>query len=128
LGVNLTVLLAEDNPVNQQLTRTWLEQFGHRVLTADDGQQALETLKHQQVDLLMLDVMMPGVDGLSVLKALRLTEEQNGTHLPVVMLTGQALDGDQQRFIALGADAYVSKPVNRDKLEQAIKQLRFTAP
>ena len=126
--MNLTVLLAEDNPVNQQLTRTWLEQFGHRVLTADDGQQALETLKHQQVDLLMLDVMMPGVDGLSVLKALRLTEEQNGTHLPVVMLTGQALDGDQQRFIALGADAYVSKPVNRDKLEQAIKQLRFTAP
>ena len=125
--MNLTVLLAEDNPVNQQLTRTWLEQFGHRVLTADDGQQALETLKHQQVDLLMLDVMMPGVDGLSVLKALRLTEEQNGTHLPVVMLTGQALDGDQQRFIALGANGYVSKPVNRDKLEQAIKQLRFTA-
>ena len=121
--VGLTVLLAEDNPVNQTVTRTLLEQFGHRVLLAADGSQALQTLAQQRVDVLLLDVMMPGMDGLAVLKALRLTEKHTCAHLPVLMLTGQAMDGDHERFMALGADGYVSKPVNRDKLDQAIEQL-----
>jgi len=124
----LTVLLAEDNPVNQTLTRALLEQLGHCVLTVADGSQALDLVKQQKVDVLLLDVMMPAMDGLSALKALRRLEKHTGAHLPVLMLTGQALEGDQERFIALGADGYVSKPVNRDKLEQVIKQLRFTAP
>jgi len=68
-------------------------------------------------------VMMPGMDGLAILKALRLTEKHTCAHLPVLMLTGQAMDGDHERFMALGADGYVSKPVNRDKLDQAIKHL-----
>jgi len=123
----LTVLLAEDNPVNQTLTRALLEQLGHCVLTVADGSQALDLVKQQKVDVLLLDVMMPAMDGLSALKALRRSEKHTGAHLPVLMLTGQALDGDQERFIALGANGCVSKPVNRDKLEQAIKQLRLTA-
>jgi hypothetical protein len=123
----LTVLLAEDNPVNQTLTRALLEQLGHCVLTVADGSQALDLVKQQKVDVLLLDVMMPAMDGLSALKALRRSEKHTGAHLPVLMLTGQALDGDQERFIALGANGHVSKPVNRDKLEQAIKQLRLTA-
>jgi len=127
-AVGLTLVLAEDNPVNQTLTRALLEQLGHRVWTVADGSQALDLVKQQTVDVLLMDVMMPGMDGLSALKALRRAEKNTGARLPVLMLTGQALDGDQERFIALGADGYVSKPVNRDKLEQAIKQLRFTAP
>jgi len=127
-AVGLTLVLAEDNPVNQTLTRALLEQLGHRVWTVADGSQALDLVKKQTVDVLLMDVMMPGMDGLSALKALRREEKNTGARLPVLMLTGQALDGDQERFIALGADGYVSKPVNRDKLEQAIKQLRFTAP
>ena len=119
----LTVLLAEDNPVNQTLTRALLEQLGHRVLTVADGSQALDLVKQQKVDVLLLDVMMPAMDGLSALKVLRRSEKHTGAHLPVLMLTGQAMDGDHERFIALGADGYVSKPVNHDKLEQAIKQL-----
>ena len=127
-AVGLTLVLAEDNPVSQTLTRALLEQLGHRVWTVADGSQALDLVKQQTVDVLLMDVMMPGMDGLSALKALRRAEKNTGARLPVLMLTGQALDGDQERFIALGADGYVSKPVNRDKLEQAIKQLRFTAP
>jgi len=119
----LTVLLAEDNPVNQTLTRRLLEQLGHRVLSADDGLQSLQVLAQQRVDVLLLDVQMPGMDGLAVLKALRQSEKLTRAHLLVLMLTGQAMDGDPERFIALGADGYVSKPVNRDKLDQAIKQL-----
>ena len=125
-AVGLTLVLAEDNPVNQTLTRALLEQLGHRVWTVADGSQALDLVKQQTVDVLLMDVMMPGMDGLSTLKALRREEKNTGARLPVLMLTGQALDGDLERFIALGADGYVSKPVNRDKLEQAIKQLRFT--
>ena len=123
-AVGLTLVLAEDNPVNQTLTRALLEQLGHRVWTVADGIQALDLVKQQTVDVLLMDVMMPGMDGLSALKALRRAEKHTGARMPVLMLTGQALDGDQERFIALGADGYVSKPVNRDKLEQAIKQLR----
>ena len=121
--VGLTVLLAEDNPVNQTLTRRLLEQLGHRVLSAVDGSQSLQLLAQQRVDVLLLDVQMPGTDGLAVLKALRQSEKLTRAHLPVLMLTGQAMDGDPERFIASGADGYVSKPVNRDKLDQAIKQL-----
>ena len=121
--VGLTVLLAEDNPVNQTLTRALLEQLGHRVLSAVDGSQTLQLLAQQRVDVLLLDVQMPGMDGLAVLKALRQSEKLTRAHLLVLMLTGQAMDGDPERFIALGADGYVSKPVNRDKLDQAIKQL-----
>ena len=121
--VGLTVLLAEDNPVNQTLTRALLEQLGHRVLSAVDGSQTLQLLAQQRVDVLLLDVQMPGMDGLAVLKALRQSEKLTQAHLPVLMLTGQAMDGDPERFIASGADGYVSKPVNRDKLDQAIKQL-----
>ena len=127
-AVGLTLVLAEDNPVNQTLTRALLEQLGHRVWTVADGSQALDLVKQQTVDVLLMDVMMPGMDGLSALKALRREEKNTGARMPVLMLTGQALDGDLERFIALGADGYVSKPVNRDKLELAIKQLRFTAP
>ena len=116
-------MLAEDNPVNQTLTRALLEQLGHRVLSAVDGSQTLQLLTQQRVDVLLLDVQMPGMDGLAVLKALRQSEKLTRAHLPVLMLTGQAMDGDPERFIALGADGYVSKPVNRDKLDQAIKQL-----
>ncbi len=119
----LTVLLAEDNPVNQTLTRRLFEQLGHRVLSAVDGSQTLQVLAQQRGDVLLLDVMMPGMDGMAVLKALRQSEKLTRAHLPVLMLTGQAMDGDHERFIALGADGYVSKPVNRDKLDQAIKQL-----
>ena len=100
-----------------------LEQLGHRVLSAVDGSQSLQLLAQQRVDVLLLDVQMPGTDGLAVLKALRQSEKLTRAHLPVLMLTGQAMDGDPERFIALGADGYVSKPVNRDKLDQAIKQL-----
>ena len=127
-AVGLTLVLAEDNPVNQTLTRALLEQLGHRVWTVADGSQALDLVKQQKVDVLLMDVMMPGMDGLSALKALRREEKHTGARMPVLMLTGQALEGDLERFIALGADGYVSKPVNRDKLEQAIKQLRFTPP
>jgi CheY-like chemotaxis protein len=124
----LMLVLAEDNPVNQTLTRSLLEQLGHRVLTVADGSQALEALKQQPVDVLLLDVMMPGLDGLSTLKALRRSETHTGARLPVLMLTGQAMDGDLERFTALGADGHVSKPVNRDKLDRAIKQLGLPAP
>lgn len=124
----LTVLLAEDNPVNQAVTRTLLEQLGHRVVTAGDGVQTLQTLAQQRVDLLLLDVMMPGVDGLAVLKAVRHTEKHTGAHLPVLMLSGEAMDGDREGFLAKGADGHVAKPVNREKLEQALKPWGLTVP
>ena len=121
------VLLAEDNPVNQAVTRALLEQLGHRVVTAGDGVQTLQTLAQQRVDLLLLDVMMPGVDGLAVLQALRHSEKHTGAHLPVLMLSGQALDGDRERFLAMGADGHVAKPVNRDKLTAAMTRLGLAA-
>lgn len=115
----LTVLLAEDNPVNRTVTRSLLEQLGHRVLLAADGSQALQTLAQQRPELLLLDVMMPGVDGLAVLAGLRRLEKHTGAHLPVLMLSGQALPGAHERFMALGADGCVAKPVNLEKLTTA---------
>ena len=127
------LMLVEDDDDVRAIACMALEAVGgFAVEQCSSGAEALQhivalesALKPQ---LILLDVMMPGLDGLSTLKALRRSETHTGARLPVLMLTGQAMDGDLERFTALGADGHVSKPVNRDKLDRAIKQLGLPAP
>jgi CheY-like chemotaxis protein len=122
----MQVLLAEDNPVNQMVAKMMLERLGHQVQVVTDGKQCLLALAQNKFDLLLLDVMMPHMDGLAVLAEIRRMEAATKAHLPVMMVTAHAMHGDEERFHALGADAYLSKPINLANLEKEITRLGLT--
>jgi len=121
----LRILLAEDNPVNQWLAVRLLEKRGHKVVTANDGREALDILEAANFDgfdLILIDVQMPRMDGYETTAAIRERERLSGRHLPIVALTAHALKGDSERCLKAGMDGYVSKPVRPDELYQAVEQ------
>lgn len=124
----LDILLAEDNPVNQMVAKMMLEQLGHRVSLVADGQQCLQALAQHSFDMLLLDVMMPKMDGIAALAEIRRSEAESGQHLPVMMVTAHAMLGDEERFRSLGADGYLSKPIHLANLEKEIARLSLTEP
>jgi len=124
----LRILVAEDNPVNQQVARKTLERAGHAVTLVADGEAALAALKQEAFDLVLMDVQMPGMDGFAATRALREHEQAAGGHTPVVAMTAHAMKGDRERCLQAGMDGYVSKPLDRRKLFEAIEALAPAAP
>jgi signal transduction histidine kinase/CheY-like chemotaxis protein len=118
----LRVLLAEDNIVNQKLVLRMLEKRGHAVLVAGDGREAIAILQREQVDLVLMDVQMPDMDGFQATAAIRDGEKLSGGHLPIVALTAHALKGDMERCLASGMDAYLSKPIRAQDLDRALAE------
>jgi CheY-like chemotaxis protein len=130
----LRILLAEDNIVNQRLVVRLLERYGHTMLVASTGREVLAALAQHPVDLVLMDVQMPDMDGLEATTVIREQERQRGGHLPIIALTAHAMKGDQERCLASGMDDYVSKPINAQALSTAISRvlngvtsLNFTA-
>ena len=115
----LRILLAEDNPVNRKLAISLLEKLGHRVTFVVDGAQAIATYAPDRFDLVLMDMMMPEMDGLTAIKRIR--EIEAGCRpTPIIALTAHAMQGDRERFLSEGADGYVAKPINFVQLKQAI--------
>jgi signal transduction histidine kinase/CheY-like chemotaxis protein len=112
----LRILLAEDNAVNQLIARKMLERRGHHVTVVSHGGEALEAHARDSFDVILMDVQMPEVDGLTATQKLREREEASGAHTPIVAMTAHAMQGDRERFLAAGIDGYVSKPVEVDQL------------
>jgi len=112
----LQVLLAEDNAINQQLTRRVLEKAGHIVTVVGNGGKALDALDGGAFDVILMDVQMPWMDGLEATAAIRQQEEGTGRHVPIVAMTAHALKGDREICLAAGMDAYLSKPIDQGKL------------
>jgi PAS domain S-box-containing protein len=119
----LKVLLAEDNAVNQLLTVRILEKRGHAVTVAENGRVALAALDHESFDLVLMDVQMPEMDGFEATAAIRAKEKTAGAHLPIIAMTAHALKGDEQRCLAAGMDAYVSKPIQVSELMRMIEEV-----
>jgi len=110
------VLLAEDNESNLIVARAQLERVGLDVLAACDGQQALDVLASEAVDLVLMDCQMPILDGFAATAALRQSEAGSGRHLPVIALTANAMKGDRERCGAAGMDDYLAKPYSGEEL------------
>ena len=115
------ILLAEDNLVNQRVVQVMLEKRGYRVVVAGNGREALEALRKDTFDLVLMDVQMPEMDGLEATRALRDTEQGSGIHLPVIALTAHAMKGDLDRCLAAGMDGYLSKPIPAAELLRTIE-------
>lgn len=119
----LSVLLVEDHAINRKLAQIMLQRMGHTFVLANDGQQALDCLDRAQFDVVLLDVMMPVKDGLSTLQLWREREnERQLPRTPVLMVTAHAMTGDRERFLAAGADGYVSKPMSELGLRKEINR------
>ena len=102
-----SILIADDEPDIRELLRLYLENAGHRVLEAGDGEEALAVLDAEQVDLVLLDIMMPKLDGYGVLKKLRAT-----SNVPVIVISAKGQDPEKILGLDLGADDYLVKPFN----------------
>lgn len=105
--MNYTVLIADDEPEIRQLLRLYLEKDGYHVLEAEDGIQTVSLLSSEEIDLILLDIMMPGLNGYQVLRKIR--EHSN---VPVMILSAKGADEDKILGLDLGADDYLSKPFN----------------
>jgi PAS domain S-box-containing protein len=119
----LSVLVGEDNAVNQLLATRLLQKRGHRVVTAANGREALEALLKDRFDLVLMDVQMPEMDGLQATIALREKEKEkaDGFRQPVIALTAHAMKGDQERCLAAGMDGYLSKPIRPQELDAVLE-------
>jgi signal transduction histidine kinase/DNA-binding response OmpR family regulator len=119
-GGVLSVLLAEDNLVNQRLATRLLEKRGHRVSLAANGREALTALEKHTYDLVLMDVQMPEMDGLEATAILRLSEKNGERHQSVIALTAHSMKGDQERCLAAGMDGYLSKPIRPHELDEIL--------
>lgn len=119
----LRILLAEDNYVNQQLMARVLERDQHTLLIAGNGREAVELAGREKVDLVLMDVQMPEMDGLEATAAIREAEKQTGRRLPIIALTAHAMKGDRENCLAGGMDGYASKPIQMDQLRAVIAEV-----
>jgi two-component system sensor histidine kinase/response regulator len=119
----MKVLLAEDNAVNRTLATRLLQKHGHTVVVVENGRQALEALERETVDLVLMDVQMPEMDGLEATEAIREKEKKTGDHLPIIALTAHAMKGDREKCLAAGTDDYLTKPIRTADLFAAVERL-----
>ncbi|MGO9892662.1 MAG: response regulator [Bryobacteraceae bacterium] len=123
-AVTLRILLAEDNPVNQQVALRMLERQGHSVTLAGDGRAALAALGRGPFDLLLMDVQMPDMDGFEATAAIRDRERGTGEHVAIFAMTAHAMAGDRERCLAAGMDGYIAKPIRKKDLLDALARVR----
>ncbi len=127
-NLGLKVLVVEDNPVNQEVTRSALEVLGCTSTLCDNGQAALERLERQHFDLVLMDCEMPVMDGYQAARLWRERESRLGRpRLPIVALTAHALEGDREKALAAGMDDYLSKPFRLQALAEVLERWRPAA-
>ena len=144
---SLNILVAEDNPINQRLVIELLKTRGHRVVMASNGKEAIEAIKEEDFDLVLMDVQMPEMDGLEATRHIREREqratskaswseakiplkagqqatsnEQRATSIPIIAMTANAMKGDREKCLESGMDDYVSKPINVEELFGVIEK------
>lgn len=114
---NGTVLVAEDNSTNQILMRVLLEKLGVSIVFADNGMEAIQKFKENEVDMILMDVHMPILDGVNAMKDIRQLEQGKANkRVPIIAITADAIKGDRERYMQLGMDDYLPKPIEINRL------------
>jgi CheY-like chemotaxis protein/HPt (histidine-containing phosphotransfer) domain-containing protein len=124
----LKILAAEDNEINQMVIKSTLESWDHEVTVVPGGQEAIDAVATSHYDVVLMDVHMPGVDGLDASRAIRHREKTTDQRIPIIAITANAMHGDKERCIATGMDGYVSKPIRPDELKAALAKITVGPP
>jgi CheY-like chemotaxis protein len=117
------ILIVEDNPLNMRLLEMILKANNYTLLKATDGEEALDIAIRERPDLLIMDIRLPKVSGLEVVR--RLKENPAFSHTPIIALTAHAMKGDKEKAIEAGCDSYLSKPVNTRELPRLVANMLF---
>ena len=118
----LRILVAEDNPVNQDLAMHLLQRRGHSVILAENGRQALSAVERHKFDLVLMDVQMPEMGGFEATQAIREKEKSTGGHLPIIAMTAHAMQGDRQKCLDAGMDGYLTKPLDPKSFLRTVEE------
>lgn len=120
----LHILLAEDNKINQLVSRRILEKLGHTVVIAENGQEAVNRLKTESFDCIFMDIQMPVMDGIDAAKAIRSdTSKMFNTQIPIIALTAHAMVNDRENFLSSGMNDVLTKPINMDEFSRVLYQI-----
>ena len=114
------VLIVEDNEKNMKLVRDVLQATGYSTVEATTGEEAIELARSHEPALVLMDVQLPGIDGVEALEQLR--QDERTSSIPVLALTAQAMSGDRERFLDAGFDGYLAKPVDVAELLEAVRE------
>lgn len=115
-----SILIVDDNPVNLKLMRILLAGAGHEVLTAADAEEALQVIRESTPRLILMDVQLPGIDGLELTR--RLKADPSTQNIKILGLTAYAMKGDRERILAAGCDGYIPKPIDTRRLPGMIEE------
>jgi CheY-like chemotaxis protein len=117
------VLLAEDNKLNQIVAAGTLQKLGYEVDIVEGGIDAVEACRATEFDAILMDVMMPDMDGYQATAEIRAVEvKRGGRHVPVIGLSARAMDGDREIALAAGFNDYLTKPLREDELKDALER------
>jgi PAS domain S-box-containing protein len=124
----LNILFAEDNEVNQQVLNSMLHRLGHKTSIASNGLEALNLIKQNKYDLIFMDIQMPIMDGIQATRFIRDWEQKNNKpNTTIIAITAHSMDGDREHFLETGMNDYISKPIDKNLLEQKIHKWYFAA-
>ena len=119
----MRILVAEDNPSNQRVLVEMLKRLGYRPDAVADGREVVQALERQDYDLVLMDIKMPEMDGITATQVIRKLRPENGPK--IVAITAFALEGDREKCLEAGMDDYISKPVKMEELAEVLKEMRF---
>jgi CheY-like chemotaxis protein len=120
-----TILIVDDNPTNLKLAADVLEYEGHTIARARDAKEAQEVLKHTQPNLILVDIQMPGMDGLTLTRLLK--GNPSYQHIPIVALTAFAMKGDEDKAREAGCSSYITKPIETRKFPGQVAEILAVA-
>jgi PAS domain S-box-containing protein len=118
----LKVLVAEDSVVNRKMMEAILRMEGHRATFAENGYEAVAAWQNNKFDLILMDIQMPEMDGVTATRQIRKAESSTGTRVPIIALTAYAMAGDKERFLSSGMDAYLAKPITVEQLRELLNK------
>jgi len=113
-------MVVEDNEKNRKLMRVVLKAKGYNIIEATTGEEALNLLKNQKPDIILMDIQLPGIDGLTLIKQIKASVVTKD--IPIIAVTAYAMKGDEQKILDTGCNAYVSKPINTQELPLIVEK------
>lgn len=119
---NVTILIVEDNEINQKVTSAYLKNKGYKYICANNGREALEILYSRHIDLILMDIQMPELNGFETTRIIRENEKKSLARIPIISMTAYAMSGDNILCLNAGMDDYISKPVNPTELYTKINK------